>query len=42
MDNRASFLKPFGSERDDKSQKFLKSAEKYFYPTFSSFWVQLS
>ena len=42
MDNRACFLKPFRSERLDESQKFLKSAEKYFYPIFSSFWAQFS
>ena len=42
MDNRACFLKPFGSERVNESQKLLKSEEKYFYPTFSSFWAQLS
>ena len=35
MDNRACFLKPFGSERVNDSQKLLKSAEKYFYRTFS-------
>ena len=42
MDNRACFWKPFGSERVNESQKLLKSAEKYFYPTFSSFWAKLS
>ena len=42
MDNRACFVKLFGSERVNESQKLLKSAEKYFYPTFSSFWAQLS
>ena len=36
-DNRAYFQKPLGSERVKESQKLLKSAEKYFYPTFSSF-----
>ena len=25
-----------------KSQKLLKFTEKYFYPTLSSFWVNLS
>ena len=28
MHNRASFWKPFGSERDNASQKHLKSTEK--------------
>ena len=42
MHNRACFLKPFGSKRVNESQKLLKSAEKYFYPTFSSFWAKLS
>ena len=42
MHNRACFWKPFGSERVNKSQKLLKSAEKYFYPTFSSFWAKFS
>ena len=42
MNNRACFWKPFGSERVNESQKLLKSAEKYFYPTFSSFWAKLS
>ena len=37
-----SFWKPFGSERVNESQKLLKSAEKYFYLTFSSFWAKLS
>ena len=36
------FLKTFGSERVNESQKLLKSAEKYFYPTFSSSWAKLS
>ena len=35
MHNRASFWKLFGSERVNESQKLPKSAEKYFYPTFS-------
>ena len=38
----ACFWKPFGSERVSESQKLPKSAEKYFYPTFSSFWAKLS
>ena len=31
------FLKIFGSERVNESQKLLKPAEKYFCPTFLSF-----
>ena len=42
MDNRASFWKPFGSEHVNQSQKLLKSAEKYFYRTFPSFWAKFS
>ena len=42
MHSKACFWKPFGSESVKESQKLLKSAEKYFYPTFSSFWVKLS
>ena len=42
MDNRACFWKPFGSESVNETQKPLKSAEKYFYPTFSSLWAKLS
>ena len=42
MDNRASFWKPFGSERVNQSQKLLTSAEKYFYRTFSSFRAKFS
>ena len=42
MHNRACFWKPFGSEHVNESQKLLKSAEKYFYPTFSLFWAKLS
>ena len=41
MRNTACFWKPFGSERVNESQKLLKSAEKYSYPTFSSFWAKL-
>ena len=37
MHNRASFWKRFRSEPVNSSQKTLKSAEKYFYPSFSSF-----
>ena len=42
MHNRDCFWKPFGRERVNKFQKLLKSAEKYFYLTFSSFWAKLS
>ena len=42
MYQKAYFGKPFGSERVNESQKLQKSAKKYFYPTFSSFWVELS
>ena len=42
MPNRASFWRPLGIERVNKSQKLLKSAEKYFDSTFSSFCVKLS
>ena len=42
MHHRDNVWKPFGSERVNESKKFQKSAEKYFYPTFSSFWVKLS
>ena len=35
-------LKPFGKERVNEPKKFLKSGEKYFYPTFSWFWAKLS
>ena len=37
MDNRASFLNPFGSEPVNESEKLLKAAEKYFCPTFPLF-----
>ena len=36
---RSCFWKLFASERVNKSLKLLKSLEKYFYPTFSSRWV---
>ena len=39
--NRASFWKPFDSERFNYSQKLLKSKEKYFYPIFSSFCAKM-
>ena len=42
MHNNACFWKPFGSERVNESEKFLKTAEMYFYRTFSSFWAKLS
>ena len=42
MHSKASFWKPFGSESVNESQKLLKSAEKYFYLTFSSIWARLS
>ena len=42
MHNIACFWKPFCSERVNESQKLLKSAEKYFCPTFSSFLANLS
>ena len=42
MYNRDYFWKPFGSERVSESQKALKSAKKYFYPTFWSFWAKLN
>ena len=41
MHNIACFWKPFCSERANESQKLLKSAEKYFCPTFSSFFAKL-
>ena len=41
MHKKASFWKPFGRERVNESHKLLKSAEKYFYPNFSSPWVKL-
>ena len=42
MHERSCFRKPFGSERVNESLKVLKSAEKYLYLTFSSFWANLS
>ena len=42
MHRRACFWKPSDSERVNESQKLLTSAEKYFYPTFSSFPARLS
>ena len=40
--NRACFWKPFGSEQVNESQKLLKSAKKYLYPTFFIIWAILS
>ena len=42
MHIKACYWKPFGSESVNESQKLLKSAEKYFYLTFSSIWAKLS
>ena len=42
MHNGACFSKPFGTECVNEFQKLLKSAEKHFYPTFSSFGAKLS
>ena len=42
MHNRASLWKPFRSERINYFQKLLKSSEKYFYLTLSSFWAKMS
>ena len=36
MENKACFLKPFGSEHVNEPEKLMKSAERYFYDTFSS------
>ena len=41
MNKSACFWKLCSSERVNESQKLLKSGEKYFYPTFSSFSVKL-
>ena len=41
MNQRVCFCKIFGSERVNESQNLVKYAEKYFYPTFSSFWAKL-
>ena len=38
---RSCFWKLFGSERVNESLKPRKNAEKYFNPSFSSFWVNL-
>ena len=42
MHNRSCFWKRFGSESVNYFKKFLKSTEKYFYPTLSSFCLKLS
>ena len=42
MHNRDSFWKPSGSERVNESQKLDETAEKQFYPTFSSSLTKLS
>ena len=42
MHSKGCFYKRFGSESVNESKKFLESTEKYFYPTFSSFWAKLS
>ena len=42
MHKSSCFWKPFRRHRVIESQKLLKSAEQYFYPTFSSFWAELS
>ena len=34
MHKKSCFLKPFGSERVNESQKLVNSPEKYFYPVF--------
>ena len=39
MRKRSCYWKLLGSERVNESQKLLKSAENYFYPTFSLFWA---
>ena len=39
MHKMSSILNPFGIERVSESEKLLKSAEKNFYFTFSSFWA---
>ena len=41
MNERICFWKLFGSERVNESQNLVKSDEKYFDPTFSSFWPKL-
>ena len=42
MHKRSCFWKPFGNEDVKNSLKLPKSAWKYFYRTFSSFWGNVS
>ena len=35
-------MKPFRREPVNETQKLVRSAEKSFYPTYSSFWAKLS
>ena len=42
MNKSACFSMLLRSERVNESQKLSKSLERYFYPTFSSFWSKLS
>ena len=42
LQKSSCFWKSFGSESLNDSLKLLKFAEKSFYPTFSSFWVNLT
>ena len=39
---RSCFRKLCESERVNESLKLSRSAEKYFYPTFSIFWVNFT
>ena len=39
---RSSFWKPFHSERVKKYHRLLKTAEKYFYPIFTSVLTKIS
>ena len=36
------FLKPFRSEPIKDTKKLVRSAEKNFYPTFSTFWAKVN
>ena len=42
LHERASFWKPFHSQRVNESPKLLKYLEKHFFATFSSTWDSLS
>ena len=42
MQSKASFSKRFGSESVNESQNLLKSAKKYIYGSFPSFWAKMS